>query len=323
MILNSMVRELSLYRVVGFALPILFAGLGACRQRSTPPIVDDVVPSATADSSSLTGQLAPPDPDAAPLDGWEGPPNNLFQWSDRDENRAWELGEPIGRLDPARAYQAHLDTAIILTVGMCFGLCPTYTLSITGEGSVHLVGHRTQFEGYSTLNVPVANVRELLATFEQEHFHAFHRSYSGVGSDPWSATLVLRQGHDAAKVVGFDLTHCPEPLRILVNATERLARVSDRLKARISDVYVSPTPIPFRALLASEIVALQRTCAPLARPSTTLSMSIACDHFGRCRGRANEDRGTSKELRDCSEQATARLLLPISDANADLSVSFE
>jgi hypothetical protein len=87
---------------------------------------------------------------------------------------------------------ADKDTVISLSRGPCYGACPTYTVTIKGDGAVALEGIR--FSVYNETSSPRREVkgqgnisqeqlRELVAEFERINYFSLNGNYATQGAD--------------------------------------------------------------------------------------------------------------------------------------------
>lgn len=96
----------------------------------------------------------------------------------------------------APAQPADADpVAITLSRTVCFGFCPDYTVTITGEGQVRYVGrHFVNVVGERTATIPAGDVQRLLARFDEIGFERLRDDYRGAMTDLPTTTVVLERG---------------------------------------------------------------------------------------------------------------------------------
>ena len=84
---------------------------------------------------------------------------------------------------------------ITLSRTVCFGFCPDYTVTITGEGQVRYVGrHFVNVVGERTATIPAADVQGLLARFDEIGFEQLQDAYRAPVTDLPTITILLERG---------------------------------------------------------------------------------------------------------------------------------
>ncbi|MBS0386022.1 MAG: hypothetical protein JSS00_11800, partial [Proteobacteria bacterium] len=93
---------------------------------------------------------------------------------------------------------------ITLTRTVCFGFCPAYTVSITGDGQVTYVGRSfVNVTGEQRATVSPAAVQELVRRFDAAHFGSLRDQYRANVSDLPTYTLVLERNGVSKTVVDY------------------------------------------------------------------------------------------------------------------------
>ena len=79
----------------------------------------------------------------------------------------------------ATSENSFADLVITLERTACFGTCPVYELTITGDGTVVYQGTDfVEVKGKQTASLDQAQVQELVSAFEQAHFYALQDTYT-------------------------------------------------------------------------------------------------------------------------------------------------
>lgn len=118
---------------------------------------------------------------------------------------------------------------ITLQRGVCFGFCPDYTVSITGDGQVTYEGRRfVNVTGTQTATIPAADVRALLARFDAIGFECLNDEYLAHVSDLPSYTVTLERNGRTKRVVdyGGPGAGMPESVRQLQDEIDRVANTA-------------------------------------------------------------------------------------------------
>lgn len=116
--------------------------------------------------------------------------------------------------------------AITLNRTVCFGFCPDYTVTITGEGEVRYVGRRfVNVVGERTATIPRADVAALLARFDEIGFERLRDAYRANVTDLPTTTIVLER--DGRRKVVADYgglsAGMPEAVRDLQDRIDQVA----------------------------------------------------------------------------------------------------
>lgn len=121
------------------------------------------------------------------------------------------------------------DVQIELSRAMCFGPCPDYTVTITGDGQVTFNGHYyTRVTGSATTRIAANRMQELLAEIQKTEFFALADSYDAQITDlPTYSVAVQWQGR--SKRVR-DYAVGPRKLRILEDRIDELVNADQWIK---------------------------------------------------------------------------------------------
>lgn len=127
---------------------------------------------------------------------------------------------------PVDASPNQSATMITLTRGVCFGFCPDYTVTISGDGQVTYVGRRfVNVVGEQHATIPVADVTRLLQRFDEIGFERLQNEYRAHVTDLPTHTIVLeRNGHRKAVLdYGGTSAGMPQAVRELQAEIDRVA----------------------------------------------------------------------------------------------------
>lgn len=129
-------------------------------------------------------------------------------------------GENPGPIPPAA------NVTITLARGVCFGFCPDYTVSITGEGAVMYTGRRfVNVIGEQHATIELAQVQALLAEFDRVNFMSLRDSYRANITDLPTYTVSLTRNGQTKTVVDYGglSAGMPESVRHLQDEIDRVA----------------------------------------------------------------------------------------------------
>jgi len=115
---------------------------------------------------------------------------------------------------------------ITLSRGVCFGFCPDYTVTITGDGHVRYDGRRfVNALGQRTAEIPAADVERLLARFDAVRFESLRDAYRANVTDLPTFTIRLTRNGRTKTVVDYGGTSAgmPEAVRDLQDEIDRMA----------------------------------------------------------------------------------------------------
>jgi hypothetical protein len=118
---------------------------------------------------------------------------------------------------------------ITLTRTVCFGFCPAYTVSITGDGQVTYTGRSfVNVVGEQHATIAPEAVRGLLRRFDAVHFEALNDAYRANVTDlPTMTVSLTRNGHRKVVVdYGGLSAGMPEAVRDLQAEIDRVAGTS-------------------------------------------------------------------------------------------------
>lgn len=135
----------------------------------------------------------------------------------------------LGACAPVEAPAEQPDMSnveIRLVRGVCFGFCPDYTVTITGDGQVRYEGRRfVNAVGERTATIPAADVARLLARFDAIGFNQLNDAYRAQVTDLPTYTIVLtRNGHTKSVIdYGGAGAGMPASVRELQDEIDRVA----------------------------------------------------------------------------------------------------
>ena len=118
------------------------------------------------------------------------------------------------------------DLEIRLARGACFGFCPVYTVTITGEGAVRYEGrNHVDAVGVRTATIPAADVARLVARFDEVGFDRLQDAYRSQATDlPTFTISITRNGHTKTVVdYGGVSAGMPRAVRDLEDEIDRVA----------------------------------------------------------------------------------------------------
>ncbi len=140
------------------------------------------------------------------------------------------------------------EVLITMQRTMCFGFCPAYTVSITGEGEVQYTGERCVKEtGEQSATIAPEAVQELVAEFEKIDFFALQDEYTAEVTDLPSTTVTITLD-DRHKSV-LDYHGAPEALQVLERKIDEVANTAQwtggEPKPEYCDTLHGPEPSSF------------------------------------------------------------------------------
>ncbi len=115
---------------------------------------------------------------------------------------------------------------ITLSRGPCFGFCPDYTVTITGDGQVTYTGRRfVNVVGEQHATISTADVARLLQRFDAIDFDRLQDAYSANVSDLPTYTLTLERAGRRKVVVDYGGIQAgmPPAVRELQQEIDRVA----------------------------------------------------------------------------------------------------
>jgi hypothetical protein len=118
---------------------------------------------------------------------------------------------------------------IVLERTPCFGFCPDYTVSISGDGGVLFEGRRfVNVTGEQRAQISPAEVQALLARFDAIGFDGLQNEYRGQMTDLPTTTITLTRNGRTKSVLdygGFS-AGMPQAVRDLQDEIDRVAGTS-------------------------------------------------------------------------------------------------
>ena len=118
------------------------------------------------------------------------------------------------------------NVEISLTRSVCFGFCPAYTVTISGDGQVRYEGRRfVNVVGEQTATIPREDVAQLLRRFDEVGFNNLRDAYRAEVSDLPTYTVSLTRDGQTKTVVDFGGVSAgmPQSIRDLQREIDRVA----------------------------------------------------------------------------------------------------
>lgn len=118
------------------------------------------------------------------------------------------------------------NVEISLTRSVCFGFCPAYTVTISGDGQVRYEGRRfVNVVGEQTATIPREDVAQLLRRFDEVGFNNLRDVYRAEVSDLPTYTVSLTRDGQTKTVVDFGGVSAgmPQSIRDLQREIDRVA----------------------------------------------------------------------------------------------------
>ena len=115
---------------------------------------------------------------------------------------------------------------ITLRRTVCYGFCPAYTVTITGDGAVRYVGERfVNVVGPASATIPREDVAALLARFDEIGFDQLDDEYRGMMTDLPTTTITLVRNGRRKSLVDYGGTSVgmPRAVRDLQAEIDRVA----------------------------------------------------------------------------------------------------
>lgn len=128
---------------------------------------------------------------------------------------------------PVEAPAQEGPVEITLRRTVCYGFCPAYTVTITGDGQVRYNGERfVNVVGPASATIPREDVEQLLARFDEIGFDELRDEYRGQMTDlPTTTITLVRNGRRKAVVdYGGTSVGMPRAVRDLQAEIDRVAR---------------------------------------------------------------------------------------------------
>ncbi|WP_146199745.1 DUF6438 domain-containing protein [Methanospirillum stamsii] len=123
------------------------------------------------------------------------------------------------------------DESIQITLerGMCFGTCPVYTVSLSGNGTIFFEGRQfVETEGNVTNSIDPQTVADLFHSLNTDGFFYLNDSYSAYEiTDMPSATLTVRNSSINKSVYHYyGDSSAPQTLMMMEDAVDLVANTS-------------------------------------------------------------------------------------------------
>ncbi len=118
---------------------------------------------------------------------------------------------------------------ITLQRGVCYGFCPDYTVTISGDGQVTYTGRRfVNVVGEQRATIPAADVQGLLQRFDAVNFDGLRDSYRAQVTDLPTFTVTLERNGRRKVVVDYGgiSAGMPQAVRDLQNEIDRVANTA-------------------------------------------------------------------------------------------------
>jgi Domain of unknown function (DUF6438) len=129
---------------------------------------------------------------------------------------------------PAETPQMN-DVEITLTRGVCYGFCPDYTVTVSGDGQVRYEGRRfVDAVGARTATVPREDVERLVRRFDEIGFDNLRDAYRSQVTDlPTYSVAITRNGRTKTVVdYGGTGAGMPATVRTLQDEIDRVAQTA-------------------------------------------------------------------------------------------------
>lgn len=126
---------------------------------------------------------------------------------------------------PAAAPSSAPNVTISLSRSICYGFCPSYRVTIHGDGTVRYIGQCfVAVRGIHDYQVPAADVAKLVEEFEAANFFSLRDSYRAHITDNPTYTLTLTIGVRTKTVSDYvgKMDGMPEIVTTLENAVDRV-----------------------------------------------------------------------------------------------------
>ena len=122
------------------------------------------------------------------------------------------------------------DVRITLQRTPCFGMCPMYTVTVTGRGDVQFIGVKYVYkEGEYRKQISVDSVRTLIRMFQDIQFYTLKDEYEDRAVSDAPSAIVTYATKDRSKTVKHYLgdMSAPEQLKKLEQTIDRIAKVQE------------------------------------------------------------------------------------------------
>ena len=127
----------------------------------------------------------------------------------------------------AAAFQTQDARDVVITMQrtVCFGTCPAYTVTITGDGRVEYEGKQfVRVTGRATTTIPSADVAALVEAFEKAGYFNLNDRYTANITDQPTTTTSIRIGERFKQVI--DYYGAPQVLKDLERQIDKVARTA-------------------------------------------------------------------------------------------------
>lgn len=127
---------------------------------------------------------------------------------------------------PVEAPAQEAPVEITLQRTVCYGFCPDYNVSISGDGAVRYEGRSfVDAVGARTATIPRADVERLLARFDEIGFDQLRDEYRGQMTDLPTTTITLTRNGQTKRLVDYGGTSAgmPRTVRDLQAEIDRVA----------------------------------------------------------------------------------------------------
>lgn len=140
----------------------------------------------------------------------------------------------------------------------CYGTCPAYTVTISGDGTIHYNGQGSVFiPGQHTAHISPDAVRELLRQFRKADFFSAKDEYASMVTDNPTQTISLTIGTHTKTVVDYVGTEAGLPLAIH-NLEDQIDDTADTKRWIKSDDRTLPSLLeekwPFQAFTKQNLM---------------------------------------------------------------------
>jgi hypothetical protein len=121
------------------------------------------------------------------------------------------------------------DAVITLQRTACFGACPVYTVTITGDGRVEYDGKEfVRVTGHAAATIAPGDVAMLVAAFEKADYFNLENRYTANITDMPTTITSIRVGGRSKSVT--DYYGAPQVLKDLEKEIDRVARTAQWVK---------------------------------------------------------------------------------------------
>lgn len=146
---------------------------------------------------------------------------------------------------PVETPAAQGPVMITLTRTVCFGFCPAYRVTISGDGQVTYAGERfVNVVGERRANIPRAEVDALLRRFDAANFESLRDAYRAEVTDLPTYTITLERNGRRKSVVDYGglSAGMPQAVRDLQDEIDRVANTGQWVLRNGQPVRDMPQP---------------------------------------------------------------------------------